>query len=654
MKNSKERKWLWVLGTGLGLLALWLFFYRSYVMPAVSRPMLQLEQSPTKKVLSLKDGKKVRQEFQIQGSEFERVGIRFAPKEEDRNYQVIVRLEEAGGDVLQEWKVEGSRLSSEDYTPLGLTEPVKDAGGKTYALSLETQGADRGELGIYLSKKSDDSGMTINDETGKRMLSFEVRGEAAYGVRRMYLLFSAGLALLMGLIFTGIFRKWSIQSMFPVVGLTLGLLYMTGIPLTAGPDETRHMATAYALSNEMMGREPVNEDGYVISRAEDEPERYGLMRIPNRDSVLRSFEGLGNDQIAQGEGTLRRPLDVSSLLYVPQALGITLARLMGWNGLWLYYLARLFGLLFYLWVTYLAIRILPFGKRMLFFVACLPMCMQQAAVITYDTMILSFSFLMIAHVLYLAYEKEQMKIWDWIPSMICMAVLLPAKIVYVFLALLLLLIPGKKYAFPFGTWCGAGAAVLGGILASAAAKATKTVDILSRQDWTVPWGDEPAYTLTYVLEKPLETIGVFWNSLVELGKDYLGTMIGRYLCTYFDIRIDYWILWAFLAILILASLREPGSQMIFKAWQRGLFVLIFAGTAAASCLSMLLAYTSIYSPVLQGVQGRYFLPALPVLLLALRGKRFVWREERDGILVWGMGLLQILTLSTVFLTIISR
>lgn len=69
---------------------------------------------------------------------------------------------------------------------------------------------------------------------------------------------------------------------------------------------------------------------------------------------------------------------------------------------------------------------------------------------------------------------------------------------------------------------------------------------------------------------------------------------------------------------------------------------------------MLLAYTSVYSPVLQGVQGRYFLPALPVLLLAFRGKRFVLREEWDGVLMWGMGLLQILTLATVFVTIISR
>ena len=274
--------------------------------------------------------------------------------------------------------------------------------------------------------------------------------------------------------------------------------------------------------------------------------------------------------------------------------------------------------------------------------------------ITYDTMILAFSFLMIAHVLYLAYQKEQVQIWDWIPSMVCMAVLLPVKIVYVFLALLLILIPKEKYRIPLGNWLGIGAALLGGFLASAAVKATGAADILSRQSWTVPWGDEPAYTLTYVLQNPLETIGVFLNTLVELGKDYLGTMIGRYLCTYFDIRVDYWILWGFLLILILASLQGVREQAVFTVRQRWLFVLIFAATAGAACFSMLLAYTSIYSPVLQGVQGRYFLPALPVLLLVFRGEKLVWKEERDSILVWGMGVLQILTLSTVFLTIISR
>lgn len=654
MSKEKRIKWIWLAVTGLGLLALWFFLYKSWVMPAVSKPVLQLEHKPTKNVLPLKDGREVRQKFSVEGPVFEQVGVRFAVGEPAPDCLVTVRLEEKGGDLLETWQVESSRLSPQDATPLGLQKPAEHTEGKRYVLCVETEGLKGKGLGLYLTQKKEASGLAVNGKEKGRALAFEVRGESAFGVRTMYLLLSLGLALLMGVIFLGIFKKWSLERMFLPVGLILGLLYLAGIPLAAGPDETRHMATAYALSNQIMGREAVDEEGYVPARAEDLPERYGLNRIPDRDSLIKSYEGLGNRSLAQGEGRLRKPLKESPILYLPQALGMTLARMMGWNGLWLYYLARLFGLLFYLWVVFLAIRIMPFGKRLLFFVACLPMCMQQAAVITYDTMILAFSFLMVAHVLYLAYEKERVSVWDWVPSMVCMAVLLPVKIVYVFLALLLLLVPGEKYRFRLGTWCGAGAALLGGLLASAAVKATKTADILSRQEWTVPWGDEPAYTLSYVLEQPLETLGVFWNSLVELGKDYLGTMIGRYLCTYFDIRIDYWILWGFLAILILAALREGKKTAAFSPWQRCLFVFIFAGSALAACLSMLLAYTSVYSPVLQGVQGRYFLPALPVLLLAFRGKRFVLREEWDGVLMWGMGLLQILTLATVFVTIISR
>ncbi len=654
MSKEKRIRWIWLIATVLGLLVLWGFLYKYRVVPAVSKPMLQLERSATKKLLPLKDGKQIQQEFKIEGSALEQVGIWFAVKEPVPDCLVTVRLEEKEGDLLQEWQVESARLSPNEATPLGLHKPVEHTGGKSYVICVETKGAKGEGLGLRLAKKTQDSGLRVNGREKPRALAFEVRGERAYGVRQMYLLLSAGFALLMGVIFLGIFRKWNLQRLFFPVGLILGLLYLTGIPLTSGPDETRHMATAYALSNRFLGKEAVDAQGYVPARAEDVPERYGLMRIPDRDSVLRSLENLGNTDLAQGEGKLRTPLKENPILYLPQALGITLARLAGLNGLWLYGLARLFGLLFYLWVGYLAIRVLPFGKRLLFFVACLPMCMQQAAVITYDTMILAFSFLMAAHVLYLAFEKEQVSVWDWIPSMVCMAVLLPVKIVYVFLALLLLLIPREKYRFRFGIWCGVGAAILGGLLATAAVRATKTVDILSRQEWTVPWGDEPAYTLSYVLQKPLETLGVFWNSLVELGKDYLGTMIGRYLCTYFDIRIPYWILWGFLIILILAALKEGKKSIFLKLWQRCLVVLIFLGVAFAACLSMLLAYTSVYSPVLQGVQGRYFLPALFVLLLAFRGKRWFLQENWDGVLVWGMGLLQILTLTTVFVTIISR
>lgn len=650
----KKSRLLWAVFTGIGFLGLLLFLYKDFIVPAAARPKVVLERQEGEKTIWIEDGKKLTQEFQTESAYFEQVGIRFVPEQGKTPYLVKICLTEQGGELLQEWLVESTQLSAHGYTPLGMDIPVQDASGKTYVITVETEGLQGKGLKVQLAKKVEVSKLWVNGAQKKRDMAFVVRGGSAYEVRTMFFLLAAGGALFLGLLFVGIFRGWSVQRLFLPAGLLLGLLYLVGIPLMAGPDETRHGATAYSLSNIMLGLPAVNEEGRVPARAEDVPERYGMERIPDRDSLLRLWEGLGNRRLAEGEGTLRAPLGASRLLYLPQALGMTVARVAGLNGIWLYGLARLFGLLTYLGITYLAIRLLPFGKRMLFFVACLPMCMQQAAVITYDTMILAFSFLMIAHVLYLAYQKEQVQIWDWIPSMVCMAVLLPVKIVYVFLALLLILIPKEKYRIPFGNWLGIGAALLGGFLASAAVKATGAADILSRQSWTVPWGDEPAYTLTYVLQNPLETTGVFLNTLVELGKDYLGTMIGRYLCTYFDIRVDYWILWGFLLILILASLRGVREQAVFTVRQRWLFVLIFAATAGAACFSMLLAYTSIYSPVLQGVQGRYFLPALPVLLLAFRGEKLVWKEERDSILVWGMGVLQILTLVTVFLTIISR
>lgn len=653
MKKNRNKIMSAIL-TGAFFLVFWLFLYKAYVIPAVAKPAALLEKKSTEKRMELADGREVVQEFAIAESSFEQVGIRFEPENGTGPYRVMIRLEEKEGEVIQEWQVDSSLLSPHDYTPLGLKEPVKNAGGKEYRICVRTEGLEDGRLSVYLAKKEEESGLSVNGVQKKRDLSFIVRGGRAWGIRTMFLLLGGGFFLLLGAIFLGIFREWSIQRMFLPVGLILGILYMTGIPLMAGPDETRHGATIYSYSNQLMGLPGVDQEGYVPARKEDEPGRYGQERIPTRDSLLKGFEGLGNREIDQREGRLRAPLAVPAILYLPQILGVTLARLLNLNGIWLYYLGRLFGLLAYLGITCLAIRLIPFGKRMLFFTACLPMCMQQAAVLTYDTAILSCAFLMTAHILYLAYEKQEVRVWDWIPSMLCMAVMLPGKIVYVFLALLLLLIPGEKYRFPLGKWLGMGAALLGGLAALVAVKATGAVNILSRQSWTVPWGDEPAYTLSYVLEKPLETLGVFWNSLVELGKDYLGTMIGRYLCTYFDIRIAYWILWGFLLILILAALRSQKEENVFSAGQRGLFVLIFAGTAGAACLSMLLAYTSVYSPVLQGVQGRYFLPALPVLLLIFRVRKPVFKEAYNGILVWAMGLLQILTLSTVFFTIISR
>lgn len=642
--------------TGLAFLGFLFFLYRTAVQPVAAQNLVVLERELAEgESWPLTDQKNLVQEFRIQEAYFEQIGILFDVKKQKNPYTVSVRLEEKGGSLVQEWLVEDSLLSCETYTPLGLDNPVEDGEGKTYQIKVAARGiTEKGVLGVKRAKGSKETTLLADGTQKKNDMAFVVKGSTAYAVKELFFWLAAGLGILLGVIFLGIFKNWSLQRMFLPVGLALGMLYLAGVPLMAGPDETRHGATAYSFSNELLGWPAVNEEGLVPSRAEDEVSRYRLDRIPGRDSFVRIYQNLGSRGIREGRGTLRAPLHINKLLYLPQTLGITAARLLGVNGLWLYYIGRICGLLFYLGVVYLAIRIMPFGKGILFFTACLPTCMQQAAIITYDTMVMAFSFLMTAHILYLAYEKGRVSVLDWIPSMLSMAVILPAKIVYVFLAFLLILVPAKKYKRPVLKWLGILAAMAAGFAASAAVSATGAVDILSRKANTVPWGDEPSYTLAYILAEPLKTIGVFCNSFLELGKDYLGTMAGRYLCTYFDVRVSYWILAAFWGIVILAALRVGGEKVYYRIREKWLFAFVFLGSAMAACFSMLMAYTSIYSPVLQGVQGRYFLPVLPVLLLMFRSGRPALKRSIDGELVWAMGILHVLTLSTLFVTIISR
>ena len=61
--------------------------------------------------------------------------------------------------------------------------------------------------------------------------------------------------------------KW--ETVAFVCILFWGIIYsLVFIPFSA-PDESAHFATAYQLSNQILGQESVNEEGLVLVREED-------------------------------------------------------------------------------------------------------------------------------------------------------------------------------------------------------------------------------------------------------------------------------------------------------------------------------------------------------------------------------------------------
>ena len=72
-----------------------------------------------------------------------------------------------------------------------------------------------------------------------------------------------------------------------------------------------------------------------------------------------------------------------------------------------------------------------------------------------------------------------------------------------------------------------------------------------------------------------------------------------------------------LIVLVLASMKDPDDQIQISTKRRFWCFISFAAVFCSTLFSMLFMYTPFGSEVILGVQGRYFLPALPLLFLAV-------------------------------------
>jgi len=92
--------------------------------------------------------------------------------------------------------------------------------------------------------------------------------------------------------------------------------------------------------------------------------------------------------------------------YLPQAIGILIAKLFDMNLIWLLWLARIGNLLFYSTMVSLAIKITPKFKIPLLAVACIPITIYQAASASIDSMIFALGILSIAYFIRIYFRSE--------------------------------------------------------------------------------------------------------------------------------------------------------------------------------------------------------------------------------------------------------
>ena len=469
------------------------------------------------------------------------------------------------------------------------------------------------------------------------------------------------------------------EKIFLWTALPLGILYLMMMAPLAAPDEQAHYQTSYQVSNLLLFRGGQPAMGTAA--------HFDYTGLGGHYNLASGYDRIAREffqPLADGTEKAIRQYQISWLpMYLPQAIGIAAARILGLGFLPLFYLGRLMNLLFYILCVYFALRSMPRYQLLLGMIALLPMNLHQAASYSYDAYINGMTYLLIALILKAAWNPDATgagsrpvfrgirpdpaslkKAWragifgkgtisrkEAFSILLVILLWAPAKPVYTPVLLMLFLIPGERFG-------GRGKKILccGGVICIGLAEAfaVQMAGITGAMGAGgasgTNWEGQKNYSLDWVLSQPGDALKLLLSSFRTQYQDLLYESLGSYMGG-LTILLPRRYMKIYLVLLLLcvlrrtedattdrsaASLGEPGFRI--GIWARAIWLTASAAAVFLVMFTMMLAWTSEGATQITGVQGRYFLPVVMLPVMCLDNRALVLHRNPDKA-VWITGLI---------------
>jgi uncharacterized membrane protein len=300
------------------------------------------------------------------------------------------------------------------------------------------------------------------------------------------------------------------------------------------------------------------------------------------------------------------PAFYTALPYTPQATALAIARLLDVRPLAAFYLGRLANALAGVLLVMLAMRLVPQLAWAFGIVGLTPMFLYLAGSFSADTTTAGLAFSTAACALRLWREEGSRPLW--IAFAILALLLALAKPAYVLLPLLALPLVRSRRSRPF--LAAAALALAIGVAASAWTARVSSYDM--RGDLLA----DPAAQLAHVTGYPHRVAKAIVTDYAEHAYQYFDHFVGR--LGWLDIGLPRLVMLAYALAFVFVVL---STAFPLSVRERSLMLAIFGGTLLLVSLSQYLIWTPVASDTVGGIQGRYFLPVGPLLLIALSTRR---------------------------------
>ena len=397
------------------------------------------------------------------------------------------------------------------------------------------------------------------------------------------------------------------------------LIFALITPPFQAPDENQHYMKALLLSE---GRVLTEQRGALIGA--DLPraalDLHAVDFPTDVPPTLRRFDPqmLGKawdaDTSRAGQAFADFPnvANYAPTLYAPGALGVRIGDALRLPRLGAFYTGRLVNALIGLALLIAALRLLPFGRNAMLAVALLPTFSTQTGSLSPDAVINGLGFLGLASTLRIGFMGSTSL---RSAGLFVLAPLLAlAKGVY--LPLLAAGLPMPKGLGSRRFWLLLAAMFFGAIVFLLWMKMSGGTQALyhiaSRKTGENVMTAPLSAQLAVILHDPLGFVRILVTSIVDRTPVYLLQIVGRFGWNAILLPLAAYPL----AAIMLAAGVLSGTGVHFGIGQRLWWLVVAAGSALLIEIAMYLTGTPLAADYVQGTQGRYFLPLLPLALLA--------------------------------------
>ncbi|MEG1010716.1 MAG: DUF2142 domain-containing protein [Ruthenibacterium sp.] len=426
------------------------------------------------------------------------------------------------------------------------------------------------------------------------------------------------------------FSKQAAAAIFCV-----GLLFVFVSPPLQVPDETQHFLRASAISEGHFDFDASR--GYAKDTDATVQAFYNAWTNRHDGSPVKARSATGNVDIApqdavKGECITEQFVDYYNITHgttpleaarrntepvlfvvlplLPQALGIALARLLGFGGLGTLYGARIAALSVYALLCYAALKNCRRYRALFCAMMLLPLSLYMAASCSYDSMMLGLYFFAASY-----FCKDEVTDRDIVWFALALALMTSVKLNNILWLALPLVLPKAAWKTRFKKWQAAvlvlgvfGALYLGITLFNSVA--IRGYGEIGR----MIEGASTAGQLTFMLQNPLRTLATFWGTLCE--NDFFLSKLGLF--GNVDTPVAAVNLLSPLVLALSAALSVHKKSSLSLRSSLGMLGLAAVYTAS-NLAGLYVTYTPVGMVRVIGLQARYFLPVYLMLFLLLAG-----------------------------------